>query len=94
VFENRFMHATELSRMGANIEVNGRKAVVPGDIYKLKGTRVTSTDLRAGAALVLAGLVAEGKTEVTDIYHVERGYEDFVDKLQALGAKIERKEED
>ncbi len=94
VFENRFMHATELSRMGANIEVNGRKAVIPGDIYKLKGTRVTSTDLRAGAALVLAGLIAEGKTEVTEIYHVERGYENFTDKLRALGANIERIEED
>lgn len=94
VFENRFMHATELSRMGANIEVNGRMAKIPGNIYKLKGTRVVSTDLRAGAALVLAGLVAEGKTEVTEIYHVERGYENLVEKLQSLGAKIERVEED
>ncbi len=94
VFENRFMHAGELSRMGANIEVNGRMAKIPGNIYKLKGTRVVSTDLRAGAALVLAGLVAEGKTEVTEIYHVERGYENLVEKLQALGAKIERVEED
>ena len=93
VFENRFMHATELCRMGANIEVNGRMAKIPGDVYKLKGARVVSTDLRAGAALVLAGLVAEGKTEVTEIYHVERGYEDFVEKLQALGAKITREED-
>ena len=94
VFENRFMHAAELSRMGANIEVNGRMAKIPGNAYKLKGARVVSTDLRAGAALVLAGLVAEGKTEVTEIYHVERGYENLVEKLQALGAKIERVEED
>jgi len=94
VFENRFMHATELSRMGASIDVNGRMAIIPGDVYQLKGTRVTSTDLRAGAALVLAGLVAEGKTEVTEIYHVERGYENLVEKLQKLGGKIERIDED
>ena len=94
VFENRFMHATELSRMGANIEVNGRMAKIPGNAYKLKGARVVSTDLRAGAALVLAGLVAEGKTEVTEIYHVERGYENLVEKLQSLGAKIERVDEE
>ena len=90
IFENRFMHAAELSRMGANIEVNGRMATIPGNIYQLKGTRVVSTDLRAGAALVLAGLVAEGKTEVTEIYHVERGYEDLVGRLQGLGAHIEK----
>jgi UDP-N-acetylglucosamine 1-carboxyvinyltransferase len=94
VFENRFMHATELCRMGANIEVDGRKATIPGDIYRLKGTRVISTDLRAGAALVLAGLIAEGTTEVTEIYHIERGYENFVEKLQGLGAKIERVEDE
>ena len=93
VFENRFMHAAELSRMGANIEVNGRKATIPGNVYQLKGARVASTDLRGGAALVLAGLVAEGKTEVTDIYHIERGYEDFAYKLQSLGAKITREDD-
>lgn len=93
VFENRFMHAAELSRMGANIEVNGRTARVPGNIYRLKGTRVTSTDLRGGAALALAGLIAEGTTELNEIYHIERGYENFVEKLSSLGAKIERRED-
>ena len=90
VFENRFMHAAELSRMGANIRVEGRTAIVPGNKHQLTGARVISTDLRAGAALVLAGLVAKGKTEVSEIYHIERGYEGFHEKLTALGAKIER----
>lgn len=93
VFENRFMHAAELSRMGANIRVDGRTAIVPGNKHQLVGARVISTDLRAGAALVLAGLVAKGKTEVSEIYHIERGYEGFHDKLTALGAKIERVED-
>ena len=93
VFENRFMHATELNKMGANIRVNNREAHVPGDINPLSGTRVVSTDLRAGAALVLAGLAARGKTEVSEIYHIDRGYEDFDKKLRALGAKIERVED-
>ncbi|MBQ6012548.1 MAG: UDP-N-acetylglucosamine 1-carboxyvinyltransferase, partial [Firmicutes bacterium] len=90
IFENRFMHAAELSRMGANIRVDGRNAYVPGDKRPLVGTSVMATDLRAGAALVLAGLVAEGRTEVADIYHIERGYENFMDKLNGLGAKITR----
>ncbi|MBQ5437074.1 MAG: UDP-N-acetylglucosamine 1-carboxyvinyltransferase, partial [Firmicutes bacterium] len=90
IFENRFMHAAELSRMGANIRVDGRNAYVPGDKRPLVGTSVMATDLRAGAALVLAGLVAEGRTEVADIYHIERGYENFMDKLNSLGAKITR----
>ena len=90
VFENRFMHAAELSRMGANIRVDGRTAIVPGNKHQLVGAHVISTDLRAGAALVLAGLVAKGKTEVSEIYHIERGYEKFHEKLTALGAKIER----
>ena len=90
IFENRFMHAAELSRMGANIRVDGRNAYVPGDKRPLVGTSVMATDLRAGAALVLAGLVAEGRTEVADIYHIERGYENFKDKLNSLGAKITR----
>ena len=93
VFENRFMHAAELSRMGANIRVEGRTALVPGNKHQLTGARVISTDLRAGAALVLAGLVAKGRTEVSEIYHIERGYEGFHDKLTALGAKIERVED-
>ena len=90
VFENRFMHAGELSRMGANIRVDGRTAMVPGNKRPLAGASVVSTDLRAGAALVLAGLVAQGTTEVSEIYHIERGYENFVEKLRALGADIVR----
>ncbi|MBQ1712573.1 MAG: UDP-N-acetylglucosamine 1-carboxyvinyltransferase [Firmicutes bacterium] len=88
VFENRFMHAQELSKMGANIRVDGRVASIPGDKCPLEGAQVVSTDLRAGAALVLAGLVAKGTTEVSQIYHVERGYENFVEKMSKLGAKI------
>ena len=90
VFENRFMHAAELSKMGANIRVDGKTAMVPGDKRPLTGAPVVSTDLRGGAALVLAGLVAKGHTEVSDIYHIERGYENFAEKLRALGAIIER----
>jgi len=93
VFENRFMHADELNRMGANIRVDGRTAYIPGNVRPLIGANVVSTDLRAGAALVLAGLVAKGETVVGDIYHIERGYENFVDKLNALGAKIRRIED-
>ena len=94
VFENRFMHAAELSKMGANIRVDDRKATIPGDKFSLKGTQVISTDLRGGAALVLAGLVARGTTEVLDIHHIERGYEDLAEKLRALGADIVRIEEE
>jgi UDP-N-acetylglucosamine 1-carboxyvinyltransferase len=94
VFENRFMHAAELSRMGANIRVEGRTAIVPGNKRPLVGTQVIASDLRAGAALVLAGLVARGKTEVSDIYHIERGYDQFMEKLNALGAKITREEDE
>ena len=93
VFENRFMHAAELSKMGANIRVEGRKATVPGDKFTLKGTQVISTDLRGGAALVLAALVAKGTSEILDVFHIERGYENFVEKLQGLGAIIERVED-
>ena len=92
LFENRLMHAAELNRMGANIRVDGRTAIVPGNQRQLEGASVMATDLRAGAALVIAGLVAEGTTEVTNIYHIERGYEDFVEKLRGLGADIERVE--
>ena len=89
VFENRFMHINELNCMGARITTEDRRAFIPGDIV-LKGAQVVSTDLRAGAALVLAGLAAEGETEISEIRHIERGYADFVEKLQALGADIRR----
>ena len=92
LFENRLMHAAELNRMGANIRVDGRTAIVPGNQRQLEGASVMATDLRAGAALVIAGLVATGTTEVTNIYHVERGYEDFVKKLTNLGADIKKVE--
>ena len=89
VFENRFMHVDELVRMGANIRTSGRTAVVEG-VKKLYGCQVKATDLRAGAAMVLAGLVADGTTEVTNIYHIDRGYENIVEKFSRLGANIER----
>ncbi len=87
VFENRFMYADELNRMGANIKVDGHHAVITG-VKKLSGAPVKAFDLRAGAAMVLAGLIAEGTTEVYDIYHIKRGYERFEQKLSALGADI------
>ena len=89
VFENRFMHAGELKRMGANIKIEGRSAVVEGVDF-LQGAQVKATDLRAGAALILAGMVAEGTTEISDVYHVDRGYVNIENKLNALGAKIKR----
>ena len=89
VFENRFMHVAEFNRMGAGIRTEGKCAIIPGD-KQLKGAPVIATDLRAGAAVVLIGLVAEGQTEVSQIYHIDRGYEKFVDKLKALGANITR----
>lgn len=89
IFENRFMHAQELCRMGANIKVEGHCAIIEGT-KELTGTKVVSSDLRAGAALVLAGLYAQGTTEVLDIYHIDRGYENLDGKLRALGANIER----
>ena len=94
IFENRFMHVQELVRMGADIHVSGSSAMIRGG-RKLAGAPVMSSDLRAGAALVLAGLAAEGETRVQRIYHVDRGYEKLVEKLSAVGAKITRiKEED
>jgi len=87
VFENRFMHVPELRRMGANIRTDGRSAVV-GGVRSLSGAPVTASDLRAGAALILAGLVADGVTEVRGVSHIERGYVDIVPKLKALGADI------
>ena len=89
VFENRFMHVGEFNRMGANIKTDGNCAIIPGN-KALTGAQVVATDLRAGAAVVLTGLVADGITEVSQIYHVDRGYENFVDKLKALGANIMR----
>ena len=92
VFENRLMHVAELNRMGANIMTEGNKAIVQGCKH-LEGAQVIATDLRAGAALVLAGLVASGTTEISEIYHIERGYEKFTEKFRAIGANIMRVEE-
>ncbi len=89
VFENRFMHVDELKRMGANIKIEGRSAVVEGSA-RLLGCPVKATDLRAGAALVLAGLVADGQTEIGYLHHIDRGYDNLVAKLQGLGANILR----
>lgn len=87
VFENRFMHVAELNRMGANIEIEGNRAIIKGG-RKLRGSQVIATDLRAGAAMVLAGLAAEGTTQISEIYHIERGYEDFIEKFRRIGANI------
>ena len=89
IFENRFKYVDELARMGANIKVEGNRAVVMG-VEKYTGARVSAPDLRAGAALVIAGLAAEGITIVDDIHYVQRGYERFEEKMQGLGAKMER----
>ncbi|MGL6014721.1 MAG: UDP-N-acetylglucosamine 1-carboxyvinyltransferase [Selenomonadaceae bacterium] len=91
VFENRFMHVDELKRMGANIKIDGRTSVVEG-VDALTGCQVKATDLRAGAAMVLAGLVAEGETQIGYIHHIDRGYDNLVKKLCALGADIRRTE--
>jgi UDP-N-acetylglucosamine 1-carboxyvinyltransferase len=93
VFENRFMHIDEFRRMNAKMKIEGRSVVIDGET-NLQGAEVKATDLRAGAALVLAGLIAEGQTTVTNLYHIDRGYVDFVGKLQALGANIERVKEE
>ncbi|GAA4028643.1 UDP-N-acetylglucosamine 1-carboxyvinyltransferase [Sphingomonas rosea] len=90
IFENRYMHVPELRRMGANIDVRGRSAIVHG-VPKLTGAQVMATDLRASMSLVLAGLAAEGETEVLRVYHLDRGYERLEEKLSAVGATIERK---
>lgn len=89
VFENRFMHVGELKRMGAQIKIESRSAIIDG-VKKLTGTQVRATDLRAGAALILCALVADDTTEISDIYHIERGYSEMEKKLAALGAKIEK----
>ncbi len=92
IFENRFMHIAELKRMGANIKIDGRSAVVEG-INRLTGAQVKATDLRAGAALILAGIAADGETEIGDIYHIDRGYDGIEKKLIALGVDIKREQE-
>ena len=89
IFENRFKYVDELARMGANIKVEGNRAVVIG-VKGFSGARVSAPDLRAGAALVMAGMAAEGITIVDDIHYIQRGYERFEEKLQGLGAKIQR----
>ncbi len=89
IFENRYLHASEMVRMGANISVDGRRAVVRGPA-QLSGSTVQASDLRASAGLVLAGLVASGETVIDRVYHIDRGYERIVEKLQAVGADIER----
>ena len=89
IFENRFKYVDELARMGSNIKVEGNVAVIDG-VKRLTGAQVNAPDLRAGAALVLAGLAAEGITEVDEIGYIQRGYECFEEKLRALGALIEK----
>ena len=89
IFENRFMHAPELLRMGARIDVQGGTAKVTG-VERLRGARVMATDLRASVSLILAGLGAEGETMVSRVYHLDRGYEQVEQKLSAVGAQIER----
>ncbi|MGG7097855.1 UDP-N-acetylglucosamine 1-carboxyvinyltransferase [Clostridium sardiniense] len=87
VFENRFMHVAELVRMGARIKIDGRTAVIEG-VSRLTGCEVKATDLRAGAAMILAGLVGDGYTEISDIYHIDRGYLDIEEKFRGLGADV------
>ena len=91
VFENRFMHVSELKRMGADIKIEGRSAIIEGK-EALLGAPVKATDLRAGAALILSGLVSDGITEITNTYHIDRGYVDIEEKLRSLGANIYREE--
>jgi len=90
IFENRFMHAAELTRMGAHIETEGSTAIIRG-VPAYQGAPVMASDLRASAALVLAGLAARGRTEIARVYHLDRGYERLEAKLSALGARIVRK---
>ncbi|MBS4025934.1 MAG: UDP-N-acetylglucosamine 1-carboxyvinyltransferase [Clostridia bacterium] len=91
VFENRFMHVDELKRMGAEIKIEGRSAIVEG-VNSLTGTQVKATDLRAGAAMVIAALTSVGRTEIGCVHHIDRGYDNIVQKFQELGARIERAE--
>lgn len=92
VFENRFMNVAELKRMGADIKIEGKSAMING-IEQLQGAKVKATDLRAGASLILAGLIAKGDTKISDIYHIERGYVDIINKVSALGGTIKRIED-
>ncbi|HXX48639.1 MAG TPA: UDP-N-acetylglucosamine 1-carboxyvinyltransferase, partial [Myxococcota bacterium] len=92
IFENRFMHVPELVRLGADIEIEGRTAVVNGPA-RLSGAPVMATDLRASASLVLAGLAGSGETRIRRVYHIDRGYERIEEKLARLGARIRREAE-
>lgn len=92
IFENRFMHVAELKRMGADIKLKDKSAMIRG-VKSLMGAPVMASDLRASASLVIAGLMAEGKTEVSRLYHLDRGYEDFVEKLSGVGANLSRVKE-
>ena len=92
VWDSRFQYVEELKKLGADVLVQGKRAVIHGG-NTLKGTDVVATDLRAGASMVIAGLVADGKTKISDIRHIDRGYEHIVDKLKSLGADIERIDE-
>jgi UDP-N-acetylglucosamine 1-carboxyvinyltransferase len=93
IFENRYMHVPELNRMGAHIETSGRTAIVHG-VPNLSGAEVMATDLRASMSLVIAGLAAEGESQVHHLYHLDRGYERLEEKLSLLGAEVERVGED
>src|SRR5699024_7175172 len=88
-FENRFMHVEEFRRMNGQVKIEGRSAIISGNA-NLQGAEVAATDLRAGAALILAGLVAEGHTRIMELQHIDRGYVQLTDKLAQLGADIER----
>lgn len=92
IFENRFMHVNELIRMGVNVKIEGNSAVLKGNSV-LSGAKVKATDLRAGAALILAGLIADGETEITEVHHIKRGYANIVEKLQKVGANIHFEQE-
>ena len=89
IWENRHKHTDELKKMGAMIKVEGRTAIIDG-VEKLEGAKVIATDLRAGAAMVIAGLIANGETEIVDIEHIDRGYPHIEEKFRSLGADIRR----
>ena len=89
IYDNRFKYMDELRRMGAEVQVDGKTAIIEG-VSELTGANVRACDLRAGAAVVVAGLCARGRTQVEDVHYIERGYEDFVGKLSSLGANIRR----
>ena len=91
IFENRFLYVSELQRMGAHIKIDGRCAIID-EVRSISGAHVNATDLRSGAALIIAGLAAKGDTEIGSIWHIERGYHDIVEKMQKLGANIEKSE--